>query len=1316
MNLEGNPRSGQREPAKLHAVFVSYSSADNVMAEAICAALESEQIKCWMAPRDVQGGRAYAGQITQAIREAPIFLLILSGTANRSKHVLREVERAAHCQNHLLTFRTEAIAPSDDLTYYLGADQWIDGFKPLPPTQHFPALIEHTRRLLKSSLIESEPEESDDSTPQTFAHFRILKRPDGSLFKLGKGGMGVTYKAIDSNLNRTVALKVVSAELLRSPQARQRFLREAQAAANIRHPHVATIYHFGEEEGTYFYAMEFIEGEDLERYIIRQGPLSPAIALRVGLQVAQALEAAQARKLIHRDIKPSNIMAETNRFGSLDVKLIDFGLAKGAGAESQDAARISRTGDFVGSPAFASPEQCETKKLDIRSDIYSLGVTLWYLLSGKRPFSGSFGEVMIAQAVKPPPFDQLAHVPELVLVLLRRMLEKSPDARFQTPQELQDAVEAAAKQLAAEFATVPDRIAKPDLSQAEVESDAALVKEPDVQPAAATGALSPGFERYFEIEAGSVLGSRYRLLEEAREGIGGRLFRVRDQDAEDSSELGLKLVHPGIVADPAMVDLVDNEIDLIRQAIHPNLVGYVRMERSGPFLIREWVHGFLLYDLLRWRGSLNPGDLATLLEPLAVTLDFVASNGLGLVDVSIRKILVVCPKEIASADFETFARMDPGNNRAWSRFALKLNPLSLAPLLFRRRNDLDLQTMVPSSRVLSMKQAEAGLRGTNAVRLYGWLVYELLSGHALPRRKSRSYIPLASLDQEGNSVLQRACTASGSEAGFRDSRDFWNALKPALAQSGRPSPLLEPRHSVPPDPPPAQKASLQPVSGAGTPPPLPRAEGSFSTIKRPAQSLSEPAVSRSKGAASRRRLLIVSALVAVPALTAAVVLSWFVHFGTEPVKPTPVPTPTMTPVWSPTPVTPNNEELAQPAFQRGFDASAKGDYQAAVTAYTEVIRLKPDYAEALNNQGWAYGNLGQWEKAVADFTEAIRVKPEYAEAYSGRGWAYYSTNQYQNAVNDCTEAIRLKPDAGRAYVLRGDAYVGLDKDGNAISDYAEAIRLSPDRAPAYFKLAMVYSKQSDYSEAIPNYSDAIQRQPNFPEAYYNRGFAYSELKQYEKAIGDYTEAIRLKSDYAFAYKSRGWAYCALEEWEKAISDLTEAIRLKSDYDDAYDTRGWAYDGLKQWEKALSDRNEAIRLQPSNASAYSGRAWTYGQLGQWDKAISDCTEAIRLDPKFVGAYRNRAWAYERSEQREKAISDRTQVIKLNPNDATDYHARANTHYNDAKYEQAVSDYTEAIRLKPDYAEAYDDRGDAYGKLGRSSEAAKDHKKAKELKGR
>jgi serine/threonine protein kinase len=792
MNEAETPREKQPQGQKLpHAVFISYSNEDKAMADAVCAALEADNIGCWIAPRDVQGGRPYSGQITQAIREARILLLILTGAANRSKHVLREVERAAHCQNHLLTFRVEPIAPGDDLAYFLGADQWVDGFRPLPPSQHFPALVQHTRKLLQSSAAEQEPEELSDTAPETFAHFRILRHADGSLFRLGKGGMGVTYKAIDTVLNRPVALKVIAAELLRSPQARHRFLREAQAAALIHHPHVATIHHFGEEEDAYFYAMEFVEGEDLERYVGRRGPLTPATALRVVLQVAQALEAAHARQLIHRDIKPGNIMAVINRAGSLDVKLIDFGLAKGAGSEILDAARITRTQDFVGSPAFASPEQCETKKLDIRSDIYSLGVTLWYLLSGKRPFSGSVGEVMIAQVIKPPPFDQLAHLPEPVLDLLRRMLAKSPDDRFQGPQELQDAVEVIAARLASDFGTVPERIiAKAHPGKKESGSNGALHAEPPApaEPVLLATLASSTFDTYLGVEVGAVIGSRYRLLEESREGNGGRFFLARDEEtaAGGPPEVGLKLLHPGITADATLLYLLENEIEVIHQAINPNLVRYFRLERSAPrpFLVREWVHGFLLYDLLRWRRSLSAAELAILLGPVAATLDFVANNGLGLVDVSVRKILVACPQEIAREEFAALAR---GNAQDWNRCTLKLNPLSLAPLLFRSRNGWDRQTVVPSSRVLSMTQAAAGIRGSKAVRLSGRLVYELLSGHALRRGDSQTYVPLPELDQAGNEILRRACVATGSATTYRNCQEFWNALKENIVTAGRPT-------------------------------------------------------------------------------------------------------------------------------------------------------------------------------------------------------------------------------------------------------------------------------------------------------------------------------------------------------------------------------------------------------------------------------------------------------------------------------------------------------------------------------------------------
>jgi uncharacterized protein len=814
-----SPQARQAQAPKLHhAVFVSYCSDDKRIAGGVCSALEAEAIHCWMAPRDVQAGRPYSGQITQAIRESRVLLLVLSKASNRSKQVLHEVERAAHCQSHVLTFRIEATSPSDDLAYFLGADHWVDGFRPLPPSEHFPVLIQHTQALLQREAVKSDLEgQADGDAPEAFAHFRVLRRPDGSLFRLGKGGMGVTYKAIDTVLNRPVALKVIAAEPLRRPAARQRFLREAQAAALIHHPHVATIFHFGEEGDAYFYAMEFVDGEDLERYVAQHGPLPPATALKVVLQVAQALTAAQAHRLIHRDIKPGNVMAVTNRAGNLDVKLIDFGLATGTGTEALDAARITRTRDFVGSPAFASPEQCEMQTLDTRSDIYSLGVTLWYLLSGQRPFSGTVGQVLIAQVVKPPPFEQLAQVPQPVIAILERMLRKDREERFQTPDELQEAVEAAAAQLASESGVVSERLAA-EVGKPESDDQAGPAMERQVEPVLLTAPASPLFDMYLAVEIGALAANRYRLVSEEREGNGGRLFHAKDERATagQPSEVVLKLVHPGIAADPALLDLLENEIGVIRQATHPHLVRYWRVERGtpGPWLVRDWVHGFLLFDLLRWRQSLRTDELLALLGPLASTIDFVSSQGLRLVDVSVRKILVACPSEITPEKFPEFAR---GDAREWSRCRLILNPLSLAPLLFRNRNGWDRQTIVPASRVLSMTRAESGIRGNQAVRLYGRLVYELLSGHASIRdANSRKYTPLPELDQEGNETLRRACVAT--DPAHPNCEAFWNALKENLAGKERPfTPVTQPPASISTtvsSPPPARPPNRNLVIGA----------------------------------------------------------------------------------------------------------------------------------------------------------------------------------------------------------------------------------------------------------------------------------------------------------------------------------------------------------------------------------------------------------------------------------------------------------------------------------------------------------------------
>ena len=295
--------------------------------------------------------------------------------------------------------------------------------------------------------IGSEEETVQDSTPDApeggmrFGVYEIDCREDGRLYELGRGAMGVTYRATDTSLQRKVALKIIKFEIAeRSADARERFMREARAAAALRHENIATIHQFGMrlETGQYFYAMELIEGETLDERVRRAGPLDARTTIRIAQQVTSALAAAEKCGLVHRDLKPANLMlvspdgetAHVTNNTKLRVKIIDFGLAKAI--HTQIDLKSLTHDRFVGTPAFASPEQFEHSALDVRSDIYSLGETLWFALTGKTPFSGhSVDEIHRAQQSNALPIEHLkaAHVPSRLRSLLESMLALEPASR-----------------------------------------------------------------------------------------------------------------------------------------------------------------------------------------------------------------------------------------------------------------------------------------------------------------------------------------------------------------------------------------------------------------------------------------------------------------------------------------------------------------------------------------------------------------------------------------------------------------------------------------------------------------------------------------------------------------------------------------------------------------------------------------------------------------------------------------------------------------------------------------------------------------------
>jgi len=262
------------------------------------------------------------------------------------------------------------------------------------------------------------PSQMDDELGR-LAQYRVLK-------VLGRGGMGMVFLAEDSQLMRLAAVKIMLPKYARDAHARERFLREARAAARVKHDFVITIHQVGEENRVPFIAMEFLKGASLEDYLDKKGELSIGQVLRVGRQMAEGLHAAHEQGLVHRDIKPANVFLESPQGR---VKILDFGLAR----EIREDVKLTRAGAVVGTPLFMSPEQARGDELDARSDLFSLGVVLYRLCTGQQPFMGpNISAVLTALAVGiPKPVRELKpQVPEQLARLIHKLLEKDPANRM----------------------------------------------------------------------------------------------------------------------------------------------------------------------------------------------------------------------------------------------------------------------------------------------------------------------------------------------------------------------------------------------------------------------------------------------------------------------------------------------------------------------------------------------------------------------------------------------------------------------------------------------------------------------------------------------------------------------------------------------------------------------------------------------------------------------------------------------------------------------------------------------------------------------
>jgi serine/threonine protein kinase len=582
--------------------------------------------------------------------------------------------------------------------------------------------------------------------PETvrFDHYEVLTRDDGSLFELGRGAMGVTYKAMDTNLRIPVCLKVIAASHLHSEIARQRFIREARSAARLQNANVAAVYHLGQSGDTWFYAMEFIDGDTVDALIKRNGRLPAKLALEITDQVAKALGAAEPHGLVHRDIKPANLMVVRDG-DNVIVKVIDFGLAKSS-LPDDDSATLSM-GGFVGTPHFASPEQLEEKDLDVRSDIYSLGVTLWFMLAGKTPFAGSMAQVMSQHLSKTPPFEKLNVQPPLAR-LLRRLLEKKALDRPQTAAELRREVTRCLGELES-----PEALSAPSEPLAPRDAQESFLTM--VDPSLVGGEAA-------KFEPGALVAARYRIIEALGDSNLGHVFRAHDQTrAED---VRIVVLHESLTLSTEAMSALERMLELLIPRSHPNVQRIDALEtiEGASFLVMEWLDGASMVELLRARRELDAPEVLALLTPAAAGLDHVLACGVEETEIALHRVLV------------TFSAKPPEDwlhqpHGMWPDHSVKVNPFS------RRGAESAGETWAGAQTQVEAPRATGGAAG-RAVRSLAAIAYELLGGKLSPAALATGSIdfkPLAALNEAGNEVLRRALSP---EPPFRTASDFMKAL------------------------------------------------------------------------------------------------------------------------------------------------------------------------------------------------------------------------------------------------------------------------------------------------------------------------------------------------------------------------------------------------------------------------------------------------------------------------------------------------------------------------------------------------------------
>ncbi len=1054
---------------------------------------------------------------------------------------------------------------------------------------------------------------------------------------LGEGGMGTVYKAKDRELDRMVALKVIRSELAGNPEILRRFKQELILARQVTHRNVIRIFDLGIADNVKFITMDFVEGEDLKHVITQKHKFPAEKACDIVRQICMGLEAAHQEDVIHRDLKPQNIMLDAQG----RVYLMDFGLAR-----SLELVGMTRTGALIGTPAYMSPEQAKGEKVDTRTDLFSLGVIFYELLTGVVPYRA---ESMMATLIKRskerpiPPIQIEPSIPINVNDVVMKCLEIKPENRYQNAGAILQ-----------------------DLGFQSIVQSYANVS-PSILP------VSP------ELTPGSQFGPRYRIQSVLGEGGMGKVYKAHDSDLDRI--VALKLVRTELSNNPNSMERLKQELLLASRITHKNIL---RIHDLGDvagrkFISMAYVDGKDLHGIIATEGRVPLQRAIALARQLCFALEAAHSEGVVHRDLKPENVLIDRNDQVYVSDFGLAKSLETPSvlmtavgdvlgtprymspEQAESKQADQRSDLYAFGLIFYEMVTGDLpfgsesaiQTMyqrvtmdpkspqllnpeIPdylSSIILRCLERDPARRYQNAKEI----LKDLDRSEA-----STDEIPVPSVIQEPSAPVPDGRRSKLRRWGYTAAAFMLIALVVALPQVRRAIMAWTT----------GQKTATRPSSNAKYLAVLPfRVIGSDSSLDDTANGIVETLSARlfqlqdvhlaAPAAAAKAnpkdpldtiaRSLGVKLLVQGSVQGSGDRLAIVVNLDDPS---------TGRRVWS--------QQFS--GLKQDLLTLQDQIYGALLPALNlkltneelakSTIHLTGDVgAYALYLKGRSLLRSGQRDEknlkqALGLFEGATQKDPGFTLAYTGIADTcryLYSLNKdaawTTRALGAANRAQTLDDNLPEVHFALGSIYTATGKNAEAVAELKRALELAPNSDDGYLRLGRAYLNMGQKPEALSAFQQAIDANPYYWSNYNMLGVAYSQAGDFDRALKAFRRVTELDPGNSNGWVNLGALAAQEGKWTDSIPALQKALELKPSVE-SYSNLGTSYFFLGQYEAARGQFSKALEMSPQRADLVGFLADCYRRLGQapqarstYDRAISLAYKSLQTNPRDARSLRD-----------------------------------------------------------------------------------------------